>query len=316
MKKELFLLLLCFTTFHQAQSVREHGNLQVQGTQLVNQNSQPLVLRGMSLGWHCFHPRFYNEKVVSWLKKDWKCSVIRAALGVEPGDSAYIKHPKAGLEKIERVVDAAIENDLYVIIDWPSHSINRQEALAFFEHCAKKYGQYPHVIFEVFNEPDDESWEEVKAYAQEVIAVIRKHAPHNLILVGSPHWDQDLHLVAASPLANVHNVMYTMHFYAGTHGQWLRDRVDAAMAQGIPVFISESAGMEATGDGPIHHAEWQAFIDWMERKKLSWITWSVSDKDESCSVLQTTASSHGGWRPSDLKESGRLVRQYLRTLNE
>jgi hypothetical protein len=35
--------------------------------------------------------------------------------------------------------------------------------------------------------------------------------------------------------------MYTVHFYAGTHGKWLRDRTDEAIKSGIPVFISESA---------------------------------------------------------------------------
>ncbi len=299
-----------------AQFVTKNGALNVSGTQLVNQLNEPVVLRGMSLGWHCFHPRFYNEGVVEWLKKDWKCNVVRAALGVEPGDSAYIKHPKEGMQKIECVVDAAIKNDIYVIIDWHSHSVNTKEAVAFFDQCSKKYGKYPNVIFEIFNEPDEESWEDVKQYAEEIIAVIRKNAPDNLILVGCPHWDQDIHLAADSPLNTNYNIMYTMHFYAGTHGKWLRDRVDYAMNKGLPIFVSESAGMEATGDGPINVTEWQAFIDWMEQKRISWITWSVSDKDETCSVLNTSARSNGKWKTNDLKNSGKLIREYLRKLNE
>ncbi len=85
--------------------------------------------------------------------------------------------------------------------------------------------------------------------------------------------------------------MYTVHFYAGTHKQWLRDRTDEAIRNGIPVFISESAGMEASGDGKIDDVEWKKFIDWIVKNKLSWISWSVSDKEESCSVLLKSASS-------------------------
>ena len=77
--------------------------------------------------------------------------------------------------------------------------------------------------------------------------------------------------------------MYTVHFYAATHKQWLRDKTDAAIAQGLHIFISESAGMEATGDGPINEEEWLKWIIWMEAKKLSWVSWSVSDKNETCS---------------------------------
>ncbi|MEN9335153.1 MAG: Endoglucanase precursor [Bacteroidota bacterium] len=310
----LFLIGIVNTVF--AQFVTKNGALHLKGTQLVNQNNEPIVLRGMSLGWHCFHPRFYNESVVKWLKEDWKCTVVRAALGVEPGDSAYIKHPQQGLQKIERVVEAAIKNDIYVIIDWHSHSINSKEAIAFFDHCSRKYGKYSNVIFELFNEPDEESWDDVKQYAEEIISVIRKNAPNNIILVGSPHWDQDIHIAADSPLKSNYNIMYTMHFYAGTHGKWLRDRVDYALSKGIPIFVSESAGMEATGDGPINTIEWQTFIDWMEQRKISWITWSVSDKNETCSVLNTSANSNGHWKSKDLKESGQAIRNYLRKFNK
>jgi endoglucanase len=103
-----------------------------------------------------------------------------------------------------------------------------------------------------------------------------------------------------------------MHFYAGTHKQWLRNRTDTAIKAGLPVFISESAGMEASGDGPIDHKEWQLYIDWINKNNLSWITWSVSDKNETCSVLNVSASSTGHWKDSDLKESGVKTREYLK----
>ena len=51
----------------------------------------------------------------------------------------------------------------------------------------------------------------------------------------------------------------------------------------------------------------------MEERKISWITWSVSDKDESCSVLTTSASSDGNWNGNDLKVSGILTREYLQS---
>ena len=61
------------------------------------------------------------------------------------------------------------------------------------------------VIYEIYNEPMEDTWESVKEYATDIITEIRKYDPDNIILVGSPHWDQDLHLVAADPLQGFNN---------------------------------------------------------------------------------------------------------------
>ncbi|HVT86925.1 MAG TPA: glycoside hydrolase family 5 protein [Chitinophagaceae bacterium] len=308
------LMALGFTSLLHTQPVKLHGQLSVSGTQLVDQKGETVVLRGMSFGWHNFWPRFYNADVVHWLYKDWDCSVIRAAMGVEP-DSGYLKDPAWSENNIKAVVDAAIKEGVYVIIDWHSHNINMPQAKDFFIEMAKEYGSYPNVIYELFNEPDYESWTEVKAYEVEIITAIRAIDPDNIILVGSPHWDQDINLPANDPIVGFKNIMYTMHFYAATHKQWLRDRTDSALKKGLPVFISESAGMEASGDGKIDDEEWKKWLDWAEKNKLSWIIWSVSDKDETCSVLKKSASSKGNWTKSDLKESGIISRDYIRYFN-
>jgi endoglucanase len=312
MKKTiLFVLFIAGVFTAVGQPVKIHGRLKVEGTQLVDANNQPYALHGMSLGWSCFWPRFYNAGTVDWLYKDWNCSVLRAAMGVEP-KGGYIGNPAGSKALVEAVVDGAIKSGIYVIIDWHSHHVNLEEAKTFFGEMAAKYGKYPNIIYELFNEPAEADWPQVKAYAEAVIKVIREKDAENIILVGCPKWDQEIQLPAADPIKGYKNLMYTMHFYAGTHKQWLRDRTDAAIKAGLPVFISESAGMESSGDGPIDYKEWQLYIDWINKNKLSWITWSVSDKDETCSVLKSSAGSAGHWKDSDLKESGVKIREYLR----
>ena len=308
----LFLLIgIFFIAILHAQPAKKYGQLQVKGLQLCDAKGNPVVLRGMSFGWHNFWPRFYNAAAVNWLYKDWNCSVVRAAMGIEP-QRGYKQDSAGAIQKIEAVIDGAIQTGIYVIIDWHSHNINLREAKAFFEQMAKKYGGYPNVIYELFNEPDYESWEEVKNYSIELINVIRKYDKDNIILVGSPHWDQDIHVVADSPLQEFSNIMYTVHFYAATHKQELRDRCNYALKKGIPIFISESAGMEASGNGALNESEWMKWIEWAEQNKISWVTWSVSDKDETCSVLYPSAGSNGDWSEKDLKESGIKTRQMLR----
>ncbi len=315
MKTTIKLSILLVSVFSfiivNAQPVRIHGNLSVSGTKIIDQNGNPIRLQGVSYGWHNWWPRFYNKETVKWLSEDWGCNVVRAAMGVEP-KKGYIDSPDWSKEKIEAVINAAIANDIYVIIDWHSHGIQLEPALAFFGEMEQKYGKYPHVIYEIFNEPVKDSWSDVKAYSIEVIKKIRESDPDNIILVGSPHWDQDVHLVADDPITGYSNLMYTLHFYAATHKQSLRDRGDYALNKGIPLFVSESAGMEASGNGPINYEEWTKWIDWMKKHQISWITWSISDKNETCSMLDRRASSTGNWKEEDMKESGINTRKLIR----
>ena len=164
-----------------------------------------------------------NKESVKWLRDDWKCSVVRAAMGVEP-QKGYIDNPTWSKEKIEAVIDGAIENDIYMIIDWHSHHIKLNEAKLFFTGMAKKYGKYPNIIYEIYNEPERDSWQQVKDYSIDLIKTIRAIDPDNIILIGNPHWDQDVNLVADDPIKGFSNIMYTLHFYAATHKQELRDK--------------------------------------------------------------------------------------------
>lgn len=298
-----------------AQPVKKHGQLSVKGTSLVDATGNTVVLRGMSFGWHNLWPRFYNAGAVHELVTNWNCTVIRASMGIELNEKGYLKSPDESVKLMKNVIDACIKEGVYVIIDWHDHNIHLDQAKTFFQLMSKEYSNYPNIIYELYNEPDYETWPQVKAYSEEVIQVIRANDPDNIILVGSPRWDQDIHLPAADPIQGYNNLMYTVHFYAATHKQWLRDRTDEAIQKGLPVFISESAGMEASGDGPLNDEEWQRWIDWMEKRKLSWITWSVSDKDETCSVLQKSAASTGNWKEEDIKESGKKIKAILEKYN-
>ncbi len=310
---KIYLALLFMVTSFVgiSQPVKLNGQLSVKGTQLVNKYGDAIVLRGVSYGWHNWWSRFYNQESVKWLANDFRCDVVRAAMGVGPRGS-YLDRKEWSKQKIEAVIQGAIESGIYVIIDWHSHEIHQEDAKEFFAEIAKKYGNYPNVIYEIFNEPVRDSWEKVKEYSIEVIKSIRQQDPDNIILIGSPHWDQDIHLVADAPISGFNNLMYTVHFYAATHGKDLRQRSDYALKKGIPIFVSESAGMEASGNGAIDYKSWQEWIDWMENNKISWVCWSIADKNETCSMLNTTASDTGNWKDEDLKESGLKTRELLR----
>ncbi|GHT10798.1 hypothetical protein AGMMS4956_02860 [Bacteroidia bacterium] len=290
--------------------VQKHGQLSVQGTQLVDKNGKPVVLRGVSFGWHNWWYNFYNPTAVHTLVHDWNATLLRAAIGVQP-EGAYLYNPELAIRCATTVVDAAIKEGVYVIIDWHSHDIVLEQAKEFFTLMATKYKNSPNVIYELFNEPDFEEWSDVKAYSIELIDLIRGIAPQSVILVGLPHWDQDVHLVADDPIEGYDNLMYTMHFYAATHKAELRARSDYALSKGLPLFVSECAGMEASGDSAIDTESWNTWVQWMNQRNISWVAWSISGKVETCSMLIPTAKPDGQWDSQDLKEWALIVKNQL-----
>lgn len=311
--------------------------LKVDGVYLYQEgNDEPLVWRGLSLGWHNLWPRFYNKEAVGVLARDWDCPVVRAAIGADDLAensplNGYIHDPQKALECLYAVIDACIENDIYVIVDWHSHVLHTSEAEEFFRTVATKYAGCPNVIYELFNEPVsqefedsrdyseptreslDAYWGRLKEYALTLIPVIEQCSLcHPLILMGCPRWDQALDCVIRNPIEGYDNLMYTTHFYAATHGQWLRDRSDSTLAAGLPVFISECAACEASGDGPMDFKEWELWNEWAAEHKVSMLTWSISDKNETCSMFTPESSSEGPWEDSVIKEWGRISKEWLK----
>ena len=307
------IIIMLFATFpSMAQNVvKDNGQLSVDGISLVNKKGDKIVLRGVSLGWHQWWPRFFDAKTIEWLKKDFNSNIVRVPIGVEP-KMAYLDNPKFGIDCATKAIDAAIKNEMYVIIDWHSHGIHTQEAKEFFTQIASKYKEYPNIIYEIFNEPTDLSWSEIKIYSEELIGHIRSLGVENVILVGTPNWAQDVDAAADNPIVGHKNIMYTLHFYAATHKDELRAKADYALKKGLPIFVSECAGMEASGDGPVDLQEWNNWVNWMSANKLSWMVWSVSDKDETCSMLKDQTSPISKWKESDLKEWGKIARKTLR----
>jgi endoglucanase len=316
MKVKIAMLVAALAAFAPgafAESVVEtHGQLRVQGNRIVDRSGTPVQLRGMSLFWSQWIPKYYTFNTVKWLRDDWKVTVVRAAMAAERG--GYESNPDAERDKVIAVVDAAIQLGIYVVIDYHAHTAheNTAQAKAFFADMARRYGNTPNVLYEPYNEPLKVSWSKVlKPYHEAVIDSIRQHDPDNIVIVGTPNWSQRVAEAAADPIQRP-NVAYTLHFYANTHGQWLRDEAQRAMDRGVALFVTEYGTTAASGDGKVDEKatrEWWAFLD---RNSISHLNWSVADIRESSAALVSGASPDGGWSLAQIKPSGLLVRGELR----
>jgi endoglucanase len=296
--------------------VSAHGRLQVAGNRIVGADGTPVSLAGVSFGWSQWQAaRFYNAGTVNWLKQDWHAQIVRAALGIHAEPGSYLQDPAANRARVFAVIDAALAADLYVLVDWHDHHAHEHTdlAVAFFSEVARRYGDRPNIIYEIYNEPlNTASWSrDVKPYAEKVIAAIRAIDPDNLIVVGTPAWSQDVDVAAADPIKDP-NVAYVLHFYAGTHKADLRAKAVKAMKLGAPLFVTEWGTCDASGDGPIDRASVETWMAFMREHQLSHCNWAIYDKPETASIVRRTASSTGDWTEADLSPSGKYARELIR----
>lgn len=294
------------------------GALQVRGSRLTDRSGNTVQLRGISTHGIAWYPDYINENCFRQLRQEWNVNVVRLAMYTEEyggycsgGDQKSLK------ELIHRGVTAATAQGLYVIIDWhilSDGNPNRhlEEAKAFFAEMSAKYRNYSNVLYEICNEPNGGTgWGEIKSYAEEVIGVIRANDRDAVILVGTPNWSQYLDQAAADPITKYDNVMYTLHFYAATHTDGLRNTMTAAIRKGLPVFVSEFGICDASGNGAINTAQANQWIDLMDQNGVSYVAWNLSNKAETSAILQSGCSKTYGFGESDLSDSGKWLYRML-----
>ncbi len=296
--------------------VHRHGRLQVKNGQLCDQSGTPFQLQGM--GSHDLKQFPFATNTVGHLVDDWHVSVIRASMYTDSYGSSYIREPGVK-QAVKLIVEAALRHDVYVIIDW--HILEdgdpnryKEQAKEFFEEMAGAYGGHPNVIYEICNEPNGPgvTWQEIKAYAKFIIPAIRAIDPDGVIIVGTDTWSQGLGAAANAPL-DFPNVMYALHFYAGSHRGELRSAAEYALSKGLPVFVSEWGLTDSTGKGRLYFAEAKKWVRWMNQHKISWINWSFSPADESSAALKPKVNINGPWRASDLSPSGKWIKSQIHT---
>ncbi len=285
-----------------------------------------VAIQGMSLFWSISSTdgsNFWTTDIVNGLVENQKIQLIRAPMGADEnwGDGNWSTDKSKYSAYMNTVVQAAIDNDIYVIIDYHSHCAENSEstALAFFTEMAQKWGKYDNVIFEIYNEPKNACsdtwfelsgaqnyWTTIRSYANKVISQIRSYSD-NLIIVGTPYFDQYPNAALSNPLTD-NNVAYAFHYYAG-EDQYRHTTSNQganavkAMNGGLSVFVSEWGNSAPSGNGGFNASYSAEWYNWMKQYKLSGANWSVTTKSETASYFSGSAwnySESGNWVNSNV----------------
>lgn len=300
------------------QNLSKSKKLQVIGNQLCDSKGNPIILRGLSTHGLAWYPDYVNEAAFKEFHEKWGMNVIRLAMYTNEyggycagGDQAWLK------SLIQKGVDYATKNDMYVIIDWHILSDGnphtyKSEAKEFFREMSALYANYDNVIYEICNEPNGgTSWAQIKSYAEEVIPVIRANDADALVIVGTPNWCQYVKDAAADPITKYDNIMYALHFYAATHTDWLRNDMVTALNSGLPIFVSEYGICDASGNGGIDEYQANEWIRILNQYGISHVGWNISNKNETSAIFGSWCNKTSGWTKEDLSESGKWMYEML-----
>lgn len=288
--------------------------LSVKGTQITDSDGNAVQLKGLSTHGLAWYPQYVNREFFKELHDRWGADLIRLAMYTAEYGGYCSGGNKDELKKLIRNgVDYAAEAGLYVIIDWhvlsdPDPNLHKNEAIVFFDEISRLCSERTNVLYEICNEPNGgTSWKSIKAYAEDVIPVIRKNDPDAIIIVGTPNWSRFVDEAAEDPIRGYGNIMYSLHFYADTHKDDLRNRMAAAIESGLPVFVTEYGICDASGSGNINTAEADKWMKLLDRYKVSSAMWSLSNKNEAASVFRPGCKKTSGFTENDLSETGKWI---------
>jgi len=299
-----------------------HGALSVQNGSLVDASGNPFQVYGMSTHGLAWFPQYVNYEAFQTLRDDWNTNCVRLAMYSAEYNGYCTGGNKDELKNlVKNGVNYATELDMYVIIDWhvlgdQDPNVYKEEAKAFFQEMSSLYADYDNIIYEICNEPNGyATWDSVKSYANEVIPIIRENDSNAVIIVGTPTWSQNIDQAASSPL-DYDNLLYALHFYAGTHKDDLRNRLETCAQNGLPVFVSEFGMCDASGNGGNDFDSTSKWMELIEQYNISFCCWNLANKNESSSVFNSSCQATANWTENDLSESGKWIRNYFRSKNQ
>jgi endoglucanase len=258
--------------------------LKVVRTKILNSRNEPVILRGVncaSLEWNSNGEGHIVESVRVAID-DWHVNHIRLPMSQ---DRWFGKAPeqndegKAYRALINEIVKLCSSKGVYIMLDlhWSDtgvwgeqigqHSMPDENSSAFWKDLAPVYANHPAVIYDLYNEPHDVSWDiwlnggqvtdrpsrrrqtprTYKAVGmQQLLDIVRSAGAKNLVMVGGLDWAYDFSGILEGrqlkdPTGN--GLIYANHCYNNKNQAvetWIANMEKAVKK--LPIIISEFGG--------------------------------------------------------------------------
>jgi hypothetical protein len=211
----------------------------------------------------------------------WKANVVRLSVNQGywlRGSATYSAGYAAELARVVATIEQA---GMDVILDnhgSGSRYMADANTVVFWREVAAVYQHDPHVLFELFNEPNQITWDvwlnggmapDGPVHGmQELYNAVRSTGATNLVVIGGLSWAYDLSGVPTHRVVG-NNIVYNTHPYSypGKQPQdW--DYGFGFLAQTDPIIATEFGNTDcSTG-------YYQAFVNYAKAHHISWTAWA------------------------------------------
>ena len=299
--------------------VSNRGELHVSGTKLLDENNREIRLVGASgvdLSW--------GDNITTYESihslKNWGANLFRFFINADLNYmTSYVDDKEYNINGLKRVLDNVIANDMYIVISWSGVNENGmnyiEEAKDFFTTVASMYPNDPHIIYEIWNEPENNNtWSEIKQYSNELIPAIRNISSKSIILVPTTNFDSN----PTNPVGDMlpyNNIMYTAHMYMNSFSKQRLNDIETALNNDVPIFISEwGTSQTFKGGESLVESSANAFVRFLNKHNLSHAMFAYCEsKGES--VERFCITRQGEWTEkltkNTLKENGLYMRNVI-----
>lgn len=309
--------------------INQWGRLKIVNKQLCSESGQAVQLKGWSTFGLQWQVSCYSKYAVEAMKA-FGANSVRAAMYVKEG--GFESDKQGMIAKVKNFVDWTADLGLYCVVDWhilntcgnPQTTLNNsmggQGAEYFFTEIANYVTQkgYKHVLYELCNEPNQCTWDNIKSYANTVMPVIQNIDKGAIMIVGTPQWCQLIDQAVSSPLSSYQDyLLYSFHFYSCSHMSFLPKLQSAAST--LPVVVSEWGAVNFDGDQQQTTIDGKSdFIICTSESdklmsvcdgdnggsvKISWWYWNWGDKFEGSSSWRAC----GNYTEENMLASGRYI---------
>jgi endoglucanase len=280
-----------------SEKTRSLSWLSTSGNQIVNDNDEPVILRGVNtadVGWYGYED--WVPKAIYQAVTVWKVNVIRTRIYEE----RYLADPDGYLDQLEKeVVKPARELGAYVILHpflQDRVPLPTRQTPAMWQAVATRYKNDPTVLYDPLDEPHDVTEDRVRQAYRQLIETIRSVNPRSLIFVTGESWGREINTYALNPLAYL-NIVYRSNPYneAGDFPKLFGDIVGK-----YPVFFGEFG---ADGYPPMSREAVKALLTYADAHKIGWTAWTFHSIGCPCLLtdFQTfTVSPYGEIVKADL----------------
>ena len=257
----------------------------VSGNAIYDKSSgQAHLFRGVaspSMDWqttcdHCTLDQFQR------MRQDWKANVVRLSVNQNFWLSGSAQYSAGYAPEIARVVAVVEQAGMDVILDnhrSGSPYMADADSVVFWREVASVYRDDPHMLFELFNEPNQISWDvwlnggnapsgPTVHGMQELYSTVRSTGANNLVVIGGLNWAYDLSGVPTHRVVG-NNIVYNTHPYNYPGKQpsdW--DSGFGALTETDPVIATEFGNYDCTT------GYYQSFVNYAQTHQVSWTAWA------------------------------------------